>query len=264
LENGTSPGGAEKIGEEWKGGTPGELAAKNGADGEGTPGELAAKNGGDWEGTPGELAAKNGGGWEGTPGELAAKNGGEWEGTPGELAAKNGGGWEGTPGELAAKTGGKWEGASPGELAEKNGRERGGDGGSPSGKCLANTRAALLRSPGVPAETSMTRSLTYLPCVEATEAAVAGMEAMVKQRRGRKQTRGVAKTNKGVERATVQKHPCKLRSKNVCWIWHTADSPGLRTPTQSKEAQRFTPCRFLQPWMNTTVWRNHEVHRRLP
>ncbi len=56
--------------------------------------------------------------------------------------------------------------------------------GSPPGKCLASNRAAFRCSPAVPAEESIERSLTYLPCEEATEAEVAGMEAIVKQRKG--------------------------------------------------------------------------------
>jgi hypothetical protein len=50
---------------------------------------------------------------------------------------------------------------------------------------LASTRAALARSFSVPARESIMMSLTYLPCEEATEAAV-GMEAIVEQEERRR------------------------------------------------------------------------------
>jgi hypothetical protein len=130
-----------------------------------------------------------------------------------ERAEKTGGGKGASP-ERAEKNGGG-KGASPGLMAGKNG----GEGGGPEGKCLASNREALSRSPSVPAWESMLRSLTYLPCEEAAEAAV-GMEAMMKEEKMRSE-RGERKskreTNEGAEIATdIQKHALKHGCKKVC------------------------------------------------
>jgi hypothetical protein len=67
----------------------------------------------------------------------------------------------------------------------------------------------------------MLRSLTYLPCAEATEAEVAGMEAIAeKGEKGDGTEKEARRRNNELKSkiATVQKHLYKVCYKTVCWI----------------------------------------------